>query len=366
MVFALRIDEFWSMWSVVVQQRAGSLVASEAALGDVDTRKQCLRDQWVQDSMRHPDQAVTPADFGAGTVAEASVEDTAVTDSVDLVEELATREDAMALVDRRLQMLRLVLGVGVVVDSEEGDSIVVLLAATASLCDLAMPTRTVVMIAMVTATETVTAWVTAVEIAIVTGIVGVTGMVAVMVAVMVVAKTMDESEPEKMRAATTIPALEDATKILSSPVPWLFSFPFRRSSGGGHGLFALAQPSSINGKGIGREMMQMSDSLLTTGYEWVPAHKAHVSTSRPCWSRSSLRMYVSAIWNTYTTGDPRVVSFIFPSFVPVPRSSLRTFHFVSVSFSFSQWMESSTGVSMYSSESNSLEVVGFHDSGKAR
>lgn len=156
--------------------------------------------------MRPLVQVDMAADFGVASVAGVSVEDIVATASVVLVEVSATKA-VVASVDRLPRMLLLVLVADAVDTAVEADMIVVLLAATGSPCDLAMPTLTVVMtvIAMVTATETVTAWI-AVETAIVTVTVTATatGMAA--------ARITDASDTVRTMLPTTTRAPADATK----------------------------------------------------------------------------------------------------------------------------------------------------------
>lgn len=109
--------------------------------------------------MRHLALVGMAGGFEVAMAAGGFVEDIAATASVDLAEVSATKA-AVVLVDKHLPMPLLALVVDVEADMAVGaDTIVVLLAATGSLCDPAMPTRIVAMTvtAMVTATEIVTA-----------------------------------------------------------------------------------------------------------------------------------------------------------------------------------------------------------------
>lgn len=348
MGFGSRTDESWWMWSVVAQRKAGSPVASVVASEDVDTPRQCLRGPWDLDSMRHPDQVDTAADFGAVLAAEDSVEDTAVTVSVVLVEVSATKEAAMVLVGRRPRMLLLALVVDAAVDSAvEADSIVVLPAATGSLYDLAMPSRTVVMTVTVTvmgtATEIVTvcltACLTAVETAIVTVTVTATDMAA--------ARIMGGSDTARMMLATMTRARGDDTKCpLSLFLSRILSFPFSALIRWWVSLFcSLHNPFFRKGKGVRREPMR-TEEVLNTGYE--RGFSTHATTSYP----GHLRGCTFAIWHAYILqGVPEFptvsVSPILCLYQGFPLGAL---HFVTcVSVSLSPQDSFSRGVSMYSS-----------------
>jgi hypothetical protein len=237
------------MWNVDAQSRAGSLAASVVASVDVDTRKLCPRGPW--DSMRHQVPVVLAVDSEVALVEEASVEGVSAVTAVvtvvialDLAEESVTKEVAMAsVVDSRLQMLPLaqvvVDAVGseaataVVVEEEETDSTVAVLAATESPSgpEIATLTVTVVVIAMVTATETATACQTAMETAAetVAEIVAetATGTVTVSVTGMAAERIMDGSDTVRTMNATTRDLGDDTIKCPSSLFfNGSYSFPF--------------------------------------------------------------------------------------------------------------------------------------------
>lgn len=229
---------------MVAQPRDGSLVVLAVASEDADTPRQCLLALWDLASTRHLAQVDMAADFGVATVAEDSVEDIAVIASVGLVEVSVTKA-AVVLVDSppRTPLLDLVVDE---VDMVEADTSVVLLAATGSPCDPAMPTRIVAMTAtaMVTATEIVTACMTAVETAIVTV------TVTVMATGMAAARTMDVSDTVRTMLPTTTPAPGDGTKcFMALSLSWtLLPFlPLFSWAAGGYPYLFFTQPLPTSG-----------------------------------------------------------------------------------------------------------------------
>lgn len=245
---------------MAAQPRAGSRAALAEASEGVDTLKLCLHARW--DSMRHQVLVVLVVDFGVVSVEEASVEEAsavivviAVT-ALDLVVELATKEDVMDLEDSHLQMLLLVQAVDVVVDlavGVEADSTVVPPVATESLSGPEIATLTVTVVtATVTATETVIASQTATEIATETGtvIVSVTGMVA--------ERIMDGSDTVRMMNATTRDLGGDTIKYsisLISHGSYSLSFLSPNILVGIPDFYAV-RPFLRNIKGVRRELNQ--------------------------------------------------------------------------------------------------------------
>lgn len=232
---ALRTDESWSTLNVAVLPRAGSLAVLVVASEAVDTPRPCPHAPWAPDLTLPLDLVVSVVGGEEEVSAAAEAVEAAVIDSVDLVEESATKEAATALVDRhpRTHLLdRAVDVVGleeeeevvVVVASAETDSIVVLPVATASPSAPATATQTVTAAmtvtetAMATAIATVTAVTTAVE----------TASVATETVIgMAAGRTMDASDTVRMTLVTMTRAPADDTKC--SPLgysPFLFSASF--------------------------------------------------------------------------------------------------------------------------------------------
>ena len=231
---ALRTDESWSTSNVAVLPRAGSLAVLVVASEAVDTLRPCPRAPWAPDLTLPLDLVVSVVGGEEEVSAVAEAVEAVVIDSVDLVEESATKEAATALVDRhpRTHLLdRAVDVVGleeeevvVVVASAETDSIVVLPVATASPSAPATATQTVT--AAMTVTETVMATaivtVTAVTTAVETASVATETVIG-----MAAERTMDASDTVRMTLVTMTRAPADDTKY--SPhgySPFLFSASF--------------------------------------------------------------------------------------------------------------------------------------------
>lgn len=262
------------MWNVVAQSKAGSLAASVVASVDVDTRRLCPPDPW--DSMRHQAPVVLAVDSEVALVEEASVGEASAVTAVVTVEialdpavELVTKEAAMASVDSRLQMLPLaqvvvdVVGseAATVVEEEETDSTVAVLAATESPSGPEIATLTVTVVtATVTATETVTACQTAMETVAetVAAIVAetATGIVIVSVTGMAAERITDGSDTVRMMNATTRDLGGDTIKCPSSLFSHgSYSFPLLSPDMlVGIPDFSVVRPFLYKVKGVRREL----------------------------------------------------------------------------------------------------------------
>lgn len=121
------------MWSVAVQLRAGSHVASVVVSAAVDTPRLCPRAPWDQASMRHPAPVDLVVVSVVASVVEVSVAEASVVVVIGsvVVEESVTKVAAVA--SEAEAKLPLMLLPALVVDAEADSEVATVVVAEAGL-----------------------------------------------------------------------------------------------------------------------------------------------------------------------------------------------------------------------------------------
>lgn len=202
------------MLSVAVLLRAGSLAVSVVVSVVVDTRRPCPPALWALDLTLPLDPVALVVDGEEDSVVGEAVEAAAI-DLVDLVEELASKEDAAALADKHPQTHLLDRAVAVVgLEAEvlvETDLTVVVIVVVIVVVTVVLPAATASPFAPVIATRTVTAVTTEEETAAMTAM-----ATATVTAVMNVEEIGEETASEATE--TVIGMAAERTLVISDAV----------------------------------------------------------------------------------------------------------------------------------------------------